>query len=189
MNSGDTDGLQRQDGFTLIELLLVVTMIGIVAAIAVPLLTRARAASTEASTIGSLRTLNSSQVSYSTACGGGYFAPSVTWLAKSAGTGKAAKGKATFVGPEFTADTTTRLNYTIRFTAGTVEPKSPAGCNGVGAGKSVRNYFIGADPVATSASTGTRHFGTSSDNTIFESTKRISAFYTGVPPNPAKPIQ
>jgi hypothetical protein len=163
-------------------------MIGIIAAISLPALSRARAASTEASTIGSLRALNSSQVSYSTACGGGYFAPSVTWLAKPGGTGKG-KGSATFIGPEFSANTTTRLNYTIRFTAGTVEAKSPIGCNGLGAGQAVRNYFIGADPLVTGASTGTRHFGTSSDSTIFQSTKRISAFYTGVPPAPANGIQ
>ena len=182
------DGSRRPGGFTLIELLLTVTMIGIVSAIAVPSLSRARAVSGEASTIGSLRALNSGALSYASACGGGSFAPSVTWLAKPAGTGKVT-GKAAFVGPEFTADTIDRLNYRIRFTAGTVDAKSPVGCNGVAAGQGLKNYFIGADPLVTSPGTGTRHFGTSSDNTIFASDARISAFYGGTPPAPAKPIQ
>src|SRR5712692_8726227 len=105
----------KQKGFSLIELLIVVAIILIIAAIAIPNLLRSKMAANEASAVASLRTYNTSIVAYQTT----YQTDPATNLAQLGPSTTPSSAAADLVDNLLGVAAPTKSGYTFVYTAGT----------------------------------------------------------------------
>jgi prepilin-type N-terminal cleavage/methylation domain-containing protein len=160
-------------GFSLIELLIVVAIILIIAAIAIPNLLRSRIAANQASAVGSLRTLNTAEVTYATTYNTGYSstlgdlgppAAGATPTATAAGLVDEVLGgtlvNGTIVGS--VATQSAKSGYEFTYTSG-----------GADTSQRINTYSITATPISA-GTTGTNYYFTDQSGVIRQNSTAVA---------------
>ncbi len=170
---------KKDDGFTLIELLIVVAIISIIAAMAVPQLLRNKMVANEIAAVTSLSAINKAQTLYALACGGGQFASSLAVLGQpSPGTSDPFLPVPELVGP-----TPQKAGYTFTMTPAADSVPGQADCNG----NATQTHFLATAAPIDFGSTGSRSFAMNDKGNTWQ-------LYAATPPTeplgpPAEPAK
>jgi prepilin-type N-terminal cleavage/methylation domain-containing protein len=150
-------------GFTLVEMMIVVLVVALIGAIAVPGLLRSRINANESSAVGSLRSIHAGQTAYSSTCTEGGYAQTLDDLAR-----LPPGASQPFVVPPLTTNGAISNGYVANVMAanGAVVLTAPADtCNG-SAAPAMSSYVAEEHPV-TIGWTGVRSFATTDSGTIY----------------------
>ena len=151
---------RKAQGFALIDLIFVCGIIGLLCSIALPRLLLAKQAAGAASAIGSMRAINSAELTYALTCGNGFYSPNLTTL----GVAPAGSREA-FITPSLSeSNSVVKSGYTIQITA-TPYAGSPPTCNGLAGGAAGQGFVAVADPAEPG---NMRFFATNANGLIFE---------------------
>jgi type II secretory pathway pseudopilin PulG len=168
--------IQKGQGFALIDLIFVCGIIGLLCSIAMPRLLVAKQSAEAASAVGSMRAINSAQLTYALTCGAGFYAPNLTTL----GTAPPGSQEPFIAAGLGSADRVIKSGYTFQMTA-TPYGGAPPTCNGLGIGLAGQAFLAAADPTEPS---NPRFFGTNADSVIYDHTSTLFSVMpeTGAPP-------
>ncbi|MGC2324018.1 MAG: prepilin-type N-terminal cleavage/methylation domain-containing protein [Terriglobales bacterium] len=155
----------KKRGFSLIELLIVVAIILIIAAIAIPNLLRSRIAANEASAVGSLRTLNTAEITYNTTYPASGFACGLGALAPPSGSASPTSSAAGLIDSNLSGGSKSGYSFGI------------SNCSGTPA----NTYSTGAQPL-TPGTTGQRFFCSDSSGVIKYDAASVASCASGNQP-------
>jgi type II secretory pathway pseudopilin PulG len=169
--------LRSERGFTLIDMLFVIGLIGLLSALAVPGLTRARGAAQAGSALANLRLVNSAQLSFAITCGLGFYSPDLPTLGN-----PPAGSQAPFLSPDMSGGATiNKSGYQFEL-VGTAQANAPGSCNGLAPGMGSPGYKVRADPLDAPM---VRYFATNSSGLIYENT---ASLFGAIPESGPSPV-
>ena len=158
----------NEKGFTLIDMLFVIALVGVLSTLAIPGLMRARGAAQSSSALGTIRVVNSAQLSFAITCGVGFYAPDFPTLGKR----PPASTEAFLPGELSSGPTFIRSGYNFSM-AGTSLAGAPATCNGFKPGFAAPGYAVVADQIDAPL-TGGKFYGSNADGVIYQHTASLA---------------
>jgi prepilin-type N-terminal cleavage/methylation domain-containing protein len=165
-------------GFTLLELIFVTGLISVISAIAVPTLLRGRAVANETATVGTIRALHTSQLTYALTCGAGLYAAELPALGGASGSEFISADMAVSANPM-------KSGYRYLLQPGVEGLSALTDCNGEPV---ALDYYVSAEPISV-GQTGTRAFASNQAHVIWEDTSGVPPLEPFMPGPTTTPIQ